>query len=524
MSLINGLEYINTTKQKLKTRLQGKGVDVVDDTPFREYPDMVESELKNKSWQYPTSWYPLTPKAEFQDHTAEVILYDAGYDFKLYFKGYGTCSITLYGGDGGGTYTMAGNTYNLNQTYTMSGGGTKLFRLTRGTGRPTDNGMFTTFKLVISYATRLTDFYTQYLDTSHITYIPILAVRIKDSTSYSKNIHFGWNHYTSSGGILYYRGVAQYMQYCDLSMVNRLSNSYSFMFADCPSLIKVELPQGFVAPNSCFSGATSLREVIGLDFTNIHTNVNSVFIGCTKYTPPSLNYIGESCYFPCCFAGKVIRIPDMEEFSIKNYISSTTTIGLPNYENGEVGYMYKVIIPDSITKFAYSSLSCMNGSIAIIHLPSCHATLTTEPKYTSVSSGDAFLYYPYIIENGENFYLDKPIGVTIGAQYGEEHIYLPHVPLRFFYAYASLPSGTLKSITFDWENTDFDTSIDSTSSQCVIDLYGQSFEHDTLVELFNNLPPVTTNRSIRITNNPGAKTLTDEEIAIVTDKGYVLTK
>ena len=49
MSLINGLEYINTTKQKLKTRLQGKGVDVVDDTPFREYPDMLESELKNKS-------------------------------------------------------------------------------------------------------------------------------------------------------------------------------------------------------------------------------------------------------------------------------------------------------------------------------------------------------------------------------------------------------------------------------------------------------------------------------------------
>ena len=55
-------------------------------------------------------------------------------------------------------------------------------------------------------------------------------------------------------------------------------------------------------------------------------------------------------------------------------------------------------------------------------------------------------------------------------------------------------------------------------------LYRQQFEHDTLVELFNNLPPVTTNRSIRITNNPGAKTLTDEEIAIVTDKGYVLTK
>lgn len=523
MSLINGLEYINTTKQKLKTHLQGKGVDVVDDTPFREYPDMVESELKNKSWQYPTSWYPLTPKAEFQDHTAEVILFDADYDFKLYFSGVGTCRLALYGGDEGGTFTISGVTYNLNQTYEFGSNGACLFRLTKGTGRKTNTGMFTTFKLVISYSTRLTAFYTYNVDTSHITHIPILAVRIKDSTTYSKNIHFGWNHY-SGNTILYYRGVAQYMQYCDLSMVNRLSNSNNFMFQDCPSLIKVELPQGFVAPNSCFSGAANLREVIGLDFTNIHTGVSSVFRGCSKYTPPSLNYIGEACYLSCCFAGKVIKIPDMEEYSVKNFVSSNTSITMPNYEDGEVGYLYKVIIPDSITKFAYSSLSYMSGSIAIIHLPSCHATLTTEPQYAYINSGDAFLHTPYRIENGENFYLDKPVGVTINAYYGEEHVYLPHVPLRFFYAYASSPSGILKSITFDWENTDFDTSIGSTSSQCVIDIYGQRFEHDTLVELFNNLPPVTTNRSIRITNNPGAKTLTDEEIAIVTDKGYVLTK
>ena len=296
------------------------------------------------------------------------------------------------------------------------------------------------------------------------------------------------------------------------------------MFQDCPSLIKVELPQGFVAPNSCFSGASNLKEVIGLDFTNIHTGVNSVFTGCSKYTPPSLNYIGEACYDSCCFAGKVIKIPDMEEYPVRNFVASDISIARPNYEDGEVGNMYKVIIPDSVTKFAYSSLSSMGGNIAIIHLPSCHATLTTEPQYPVVMWGDAFLYYPYKIENGENFYLDKPIGVTISAYYGEEHVYLPHVPLRFFYAYTSSPRGILKSITFDWENTDFDTSIGSTSSQCVIDIYGQQFEHDTLVELFNNLPPVTTNRSIRITNNPGAETLTDEEIAIVTDKGYVLTK
>ena len=519
MSLTNGLEYINTTKQNIKTRLQGKGVNVSDSSPFRQYPDLIESELKNKSWQYPSDWYALTPKAEFPDHTIEMVAFDADYPFCFYITGAGTLTITVLGGADGGTYKLNNTVYNLNQTYTTSTG-KKTLQFTKGTGVPCNSTGFTTLKIILTFATRLVSFYPTHIDTSRITYNPILALRARDSTSYNKTIYFGTSH-RSGSTILYYRGVHQYMQYCDLSMVKNLV-AREYQFYDCFQMVKCEVPDGFVPANYGFQQANCMQELIGVDFSNVYNRVY-VFSTCQKFTPPALNYRGEYCYSNCNFKGKTLVLTDMTEYPSRFLSSSAYNT---NDTNDSVGDFYKVVIPDTCTSFTLDAIRNLSESRAIIRLPSCQATITTDPEYTGINTGDSFIYQPYKIENGENFYLDTPVGVKVsGAYYGEEEVYLPHVPLRFFEANSSSPSGNLKKITFDWENTDFGDCIAATSSGYVIDIRGNKFDHDTLVELFNNLPTlVDVTRNIRITNNPGVSSLTDEEIAIVTDKGYVLTK
>lgn len=520
MSLTNGLEYIHTTKQRIKSRLQGKGVNVSDSSPFRQYPDLIESELRNKSWQYPSDWYALTPKAEFPDHTIEMVVFDAEYDFSFYISGSRSLSVTVYGSNDGGTYKVNDLEFELNKTHTMSSAGYKRFRFTKGTGVPSNTAGLTTLKIVLTYSTRLTSFYPYHIDASHITYNPVLAMRVKDTTSYTKTIYFGKEH-RSGSDILYYRGIHKYMQYCDLSMVNRLS-SVTYQFYDCPQLVKCELPYGFVASDYAFSNASNLREVIGLDFTNMY-EVSNVFSSCYHFIPPGFNYIGEKSYQSTNISGLDIMLPEISHYP--KFFITPVDLSTDEYRDDNSPLpIARINIPDTVEFFDYYALRDL-GSATIIHLPSCHATIAGEPQYTYINSEDAFIYLPYAIENGENFYLDTPVSVTVNAYYGSDEVYLPHVPLRVFTANSSLPSGFLKKITFDWENTDFST-ISSTASGYVIDLYGQQFDHDTLVELFNNLPTLAegTSRNIRVTNNPGARSLTIDEIAIVAEKGYVLTK
>ena len=522
MSLTNGLEYIHTTKQSIKSRLQGKGVDVSDNSPFRHYPDLIESALKNKSWQYPSDWFALTPKAEFPDHTMEMIAYDADYDFKFVINCTGVTTITVYGSSTGGTYTFRGSTYNLNQTYEIPKTGGNTVHFTRGTGKPSKNPNMTTFKIVITATEGIRSFYPTYIDTSHITYLPILAVRVKDSATFTKNFKFGDTNVTSSGSILYYRGEFRHMQYCDLSMVRNLyANDY--MFNNCPQLVRCELPNAFEATNYMFQNATSLREVTGLDFNNIYER-EGVFSGCRSFTPPSFNYWGKHCYNYTNISGKVIQLPDGLDVLHPYFISNAE---FPyNYEGGDIGGITTIKIPDTCSNFY---LRCLRGNIdatmAII-LPSNISTIVDEPEWSGINSVDSLFYNPYRIENGENFTLDTPVGVTINAYYGDSEVYLPHVPLRFFSASCSLPKGSLKKITFDWDRTDLSNSGTGSTSTYFINIAGHLFEHDTLVELFNNVPVVPEGKTfaINVKNNPGASSLTDEEIAIVTDKGYVLTK
>lgn len=520
MSLTNGLEYIHTTKQRIKSRLQGKGVNVSDSSPFRQYPDLIESELKNKSWQYPSDWYALTPKAEFPDHTIEMVAFDADYDFGFYLESVGTLSMTVYGNSDGGTYKMNNTNYNLNQTYTITPTGFRKMRFTKGTGIPSMSAGFTTFKIVFTSTTRIVSFYPRYIDTSHLTYNPILTLRIKDTTSYYKTVYFGRRHHDAEGNDINYGGIHKYMQYCDLSMINRLS-SVEYQFFDCPQLVKCEVPSGFIAKNYAFANASSLREVIGLDYSSMHDNIR-VFAHCFKFVPPSFNYVGEYSYVNTNLSGLDITLPEISHYP-KFFITPLDYTSDGYRGDNAVIPITRLNVPDTVTSFEYYAFNEL-GASTILRLPSCHAVITDSPKYTSINTSDAFIHLPYAIENGENFYLDTPVSVTVNVFYGSTEVYLPHVPLRAFSARVTLRKGNLKKITFDWENTDFST-VSIYAKGYVIDLYGQDFEHDTLVELFNNLPTLNNvTRNICVTGNPGASSLTDEEIAILTNKGYVLTK
>lgn len=71
---------------------------------------------------------------------------------------------------------------------------------------------------------------------------------------------------------------------------------------------------------------------------------------------------------------------------------------------------------------------------------------------------------------------------------------------------------SLKSLTFDlpnWDGTNFSIA-------------GCAFERSGLVEMFESLPVISTNKSINITGNPGVADLTEEDKAIATAKNWTL--
>lgn len=86
------------------------------------------------------------------------------------------------------------------------------------------------------------------------------------------------------------------------------------------------------------------------------------------------------------------------------------------------------------------------------------------------------------------------------------------------------PYGTsckLKKITFINSNYD-----DKTNNKNIY-IGNCSFGYEDLLELFNNLPDVSdvsATSTLTITGNPGASSLTDDDLKIATDKGYTVTK
>lgn len=527
MSLNEGREYIYSTKNRLKSQLQSKGVDVTDATPFNQYPDKLGTDLSNKSWQYPTSWYQLTPKSEFKNNCIEMVVFDASYEFKMYISGSGGLTFAIYGSSEGGTYKFNGNTYNLNQEYTGEfTSGYVTLQLNRGTGIVSDFPGLTTLKVVFSYKNTLYSWYPYHIDTSHITKLPILAFRAK--TDYqSASIYFGRADTSTSGMIYYYRGITPYMQYCDLSMLNPRYSIKEYHFSECSQLVKVELPGNTSLNNFAFNSCNSLVEVIGANFTDI-LEYKGVFKNCYSFSPPAFNYVGVESYKDCSLIGLDISLKDFYCTYPAKFIQTNSFINSLVFshkwdKSSIIGDIYRINIPDVVFSMSNVALNGLSNR-AIVRLPSNSVTIEEDSKvYTYPLAQDAFLSFPYLIENGENFYCENEVGIAIGPYYGSDEVNLPNVPLRFFMANNANPSGVLKRINFDWSRTTFST-ISETTTSAVIDISYNRFDVDALRELFANLPPVSVTRYIKILRNPGASELTDEDIAVATDKGYVVTK
>lgn len=508
MSLTNGLEYISTTKKRIRTQIQGKGITVDDSTPFSKYPDVIDNELKSKAWQYPSDWFQLTPKSEFPDHTLEMVVFDAEYEFSFYVYGRGTGHISILGNDG--TFKLNNIVKSLNTSYTLSSG-KQTIQLNRGTGVASNSTGFTTLKIVIYFTTALVNFYPCPVDNTYKTHIPILAFRAKDTTTASsKIIYFG------SGDTSNAKGIPKYMQYCDLSMVTHLLTR-SYQFYDCSQLVKCELPDNFTLSSYAFYKNENLKEVVGYNAKTIYTDRTHIFAHCTKFKPPSFNYAGGYCYSNCDLGGLTINLPSI----ITHYPEFFITMPSSNVhlEDGHIPKV-KIVVPDTVKTMSYLAF-CGLQSEAIIHLPSAEVTLVDEPDL--LNSSESFLQNPFMIENGENFYVETPISVRLNGSFSQKEVYLPHAPLSIFIADCSPYKGNLENITFDWTRTTFNT-VPENYLGYVIDLKGNNFNRSALVKLFNNLPTVNVPRNIRVTDNPGAASLSNKDIGIVIDKGYILTK
>lgn len=504
MSIENGIVYINNARENIQSSITNKGVDTVGSV-MSDFPHFIDKQLENTKWVYPSDWVALSDKdTDNVDHIAELVVFDDETPIRFYIEGVGNGTIRVKGLDGG-TFILDNETKSTNTDYTITSG-THVIQMKRGTGFDSNDRLFTTLKVTVKFTTALRNFHFNNEDLDFELKFPVLAIQMIDTTPYNKVFYISEGDETEGfNNCSYY---FPYLRYIDVSSTNNLS-SRAFQFSSARGLAKIELPNGFIAANYAFANDSSLREIEGLD-TDTPYNRIGVFQKCDSYTPQSFNYQGNNCYFSCNLNGKSIILPsNMTKYPDVGFICSYT-VTRKAHTNNSIGDYYSLYIPDTVTTFGTESLNALQN--VILRLPSCHATVKGNiDEYSS-----PFIGNPYKIENGENFYIDKPVIISVNY-FADSVLNLPHVPLVYFDG-SAYNTGKLTKLIFDWENSEL---IDSPEGYC-INIGHQNFNHANLIDLFTILPETARQKHINISGNPGVDELTDAEIDALSNKGYII--